>query len=263
MKEADLKLTTKFTYQDKWFARRQTKTQEAAQHVVQAILDIVQPKSVIDVGCGTGEFLAAFQSQGISDILGIDGPYVKKELLAIAPDAFQPFDLNQPFSFQRTYDLALSLEVAEHLDPQSASGFIASLTSLAPVIVFSAAIPYQGGTHHVNEQWPEYWSALFQSHGFYPVDVLRKTIWNDRIIHACYRQNSLFFCKEEVIASNEILARAYQNTRPEALSLVHPDIYLQCNNISLRTLRRLQTPILEPLWRRNEQKWRSTSHLDR
>lgn len=263
MQETDLKPKTRFSYKDKWFAQRQARTQEAAQQFVQAVLNIVQPKSVIDVGCATGEFLAAFQSHGVHDILGIDGPYVKKELLAIAPDAFQPRDLNQPFSLPRTYDLALSLEVAEHLNPESANGFITSLAALAPIIVFSAAIPHQGGTHHVNEQWPEYWSALFQQHGFYPVDALRKKIWNNPLIHPCYRQNALFFCKEEVIAGNEILAEAYRNTRPDTLSLVHPDIYLQCNNITVRTLRRVQAPLLEPLWRRNAQKWRNASHLDR
>jgi hypothetical protein len=62
----------------------------------------------------------------------------------------------------------LCLEVAEHLPADSAPTLIDSLVSLGPVILFSAAIPFQGGTHHVNEQWPEYWARHFS-----PRDIMR------------------------------------------------------------------------------------------
>ncbi|SRR5260370_5806864 len=235
-------------YKKVFFVDMQDGSREAASRIIPQVLDIVSPRSVVDVGCGTGEFAAAFSERGIKDILGIDGEYVKGELLAISQEQFLPIDLNQPFELGRTYDLAVCLEVGEHLNPESASGFIASLTRLAPLVLFSAAIPHQVGIHHVNEQWPQYWAELFQLYGYVAVDALRHAIWSDRAIPVWYRQNILFFCKPEVLETNEKLALAYQATHLDALSLVHPDLYLLSNTSTLRVLRRIKASVLQP-WR--------------
>src|SRR6266568_3172894 len=252
LQAADIRTKTASTYTNKFFGERQARTSKAASRIVPKVLEVIQPCSVIDVGCGTGEFLAMFREHGIEDILGIDGAYVQKNLLAFPQENFIPFDLNRSFTLDRTYDLVICLEVAEHLRRQSARDFIASLTSLAPIILFSAAIPYQGGTHHLNEQWPEYWADLFKQHGFVPVDALRRSIWHDREIPFCYRQNMLFFCTEEMLAGNEKLSLAYKATNADALSIVHPEMHLVCNTIALRILRRILTPVLTPLWIINE-----------
>lgn len=136
--------------------------------------------------------------------------------------------------------------------PQSAADFISSLTRLAPIILFSAAIPYQGGDGHLNEQWPEYWADLFKQHGFVPVDALRPSIWLDREVPFWYRQNMLFFCEEEALAGNEKLTQAYQETNPNGLSVVHPEMYMAYmrvyNTVYTRMLRYILAHIL-PLWR--------------
>lgn len=217
---------TSSAYTNTFFEQRKSETWEAAMRIVPHVLEFVQPGSVVDVGCATGEFLEAFKRNGVEDIQGIDGAYVRRELLVIPQETFKPLDLNRPFTLDRTYDLAICLEVAEHLKPQSAGQFVASLTRLAPIILFSAAIPYQGGTSHLNEQWPEYWAKLFKQHGFIPVDALRQNIWLDRGISIVYRQNMLFFCNEETLASNEKLRQAYQETDPDNLSRVHPEMFL-------------------------------------
>lgn len=239
-------------YTNKWFEKRQAQTWEAALRTVPYVLNVIQPGSVVDVGCATGEFLAAFRKYGVEDILGIDGAYVRRDLLVIPQDNFLSFDLNRPFTLDHTYDLAICLEVAEHLLPQSAADFIASLTLLASIILFSAAIPYQGGDGHLNEQWPEYWADLFKQHSFVPVDALRQGIWLDSEIPIPYRQNMLFFCKEEALAGNEKLTQAYQLTNPNALSAVHPEMYLArihvFNTIYSRILRYIFTHII-PLGR--------------
>ena len=244
--------STSSAYTMKFFEERKTETWQAALHIVPHVLDVVQPSSVIDVGCATGEFLEAFRKYGIEDILGIDGAYVQKDLLVIPQDKFVPLNLNRPFTLDRTFDLAICLEVAEHLLPKSAANFIASLTCLAPIILFSAAIPYQGGTSHLNEQWPEYWANLFKQHGFVPVDALRQKIWLNREIPIVYRQNMLFFCKEEALAGNEKLSQAYTTTNPNGLSAVHPEMYLarisEFNAIYARIPRYIFTRIL-PLGR--------------
>lgn len=209
--------------------------------IVPIVLELVQPTSVVDVGCGTGEFLAVFQEHGVHDIYGIDGEYVDRNLLAIPQENFKALDINRAFTLNKTYDMALCLEVAEHLSPVSASEFIESLTRLAPVVLFSAAIPAQDGDHHVNEQWPEYWAELFKARGFVAVDAIRKRIWSNRQIEVWYRQNTLLFCKEQILASNDILEKAYRETYMSMLSIVHPELYTgECNTRSMKLLRQMR-----------------------
>lgn len=213
-------------YSKEFFETRKTDIRLSATTLVPIVLEYVHPQSVIDVGCGTGEWLQAFQENAATDIFGIDGAYVDRNLLVIPQDKFIALDLSKPFTFDRTYDLVISLEVAEHIAPEGASSFIQSLTQLAPVILFSAAIPLQGGTHHVNEQWPDYWVKLFKARGYVPVDALRKRIWSNRNIEFWYRQNVMFFCTEQYLSRNSTLEQEYKATNMDMLSLVHPDMYM-------------------------------------
>ncbi len=95
----------------------------------------------------------------------------------------------------------MCLEVAEHLPKQSAPGFIRSLVRLAPVVLFSAAVPLQEGIHHVNEQWPAYWQDLFEQHGYRRLDLIRKEIWTNPEIQYYYRQNIFLFVREDLVAA--------------------------------------------------------------
>src|SRR5690606_16087480 len=115
----------------------------------------VRPKSVVDVGCGLGTFLRAFKDLGVKDVYGLDGPWVRRDLLYkyIEEGEFEEADLEKPIEVTRRFDLAISLEVAEHLSEARADGFVADLGKLSDNILFSAAIPGQGGDHHINEQW--------------------------------------------------------------------------------------------------------------
>ncbi len=190
------------------------------------VLELFRPNSVVDVGCGLGEWLAAFQEFGVDDILGLDGSYVDKSMLSIPGACFKTVNLSNPFTIDRTFDLAISLEVAEHLASENAADFIESLTRLAPIILFSAAVPRQGGTHHVNEQWPEYWVRQFKARGLVPVDAIRKHIWNDSNIKVWYRQNIMLFCSEEALAEHVLLAEEFRRTNQSMLSIIHPEHYL-------------------------------------
>jgi SAM-dependent methyltransferase len=172
-------------------ANRQSLT--SARVCVPLILDLLNPVSVIDVGCGQGEWLSAFVSQGIGDALGVDGPQVADEQLLIPKEKFLRHDLSRPLRIDRRFDLATSLEVAEHLPPSRAPAFIAELTRLAPAVVFSAAVPGQGGVHHINEQWPWYWKELFASHGFVQLDPFRRALWKQPEVAVYYQTNLFLF----------------------------------------------------------------------
>lgn len=201
------------------------------------VLQLLPVRSVVDIGCGVGSWLSVFRKLGIDDICGIDGDYVDQDLLQIPPDRFQSFDLTKPFSLGRVFDLAVSLEVAEHLPADCAAVFVACLTRLAPYVLFSAAIPFQGGTHHVNEQWPDNWAGLFREHDYLPVDFIRKRVWQNDGVSWWYAQNTLLFARADLVKSNAALGAEFEKTNPNQLSLVHPRQYLD-----LETVLRSQQP---------------------
>lgn len=169
----------------------------SAAAIVPLVLSLFPVKSVVDVGCGVGGWLAEFARNGVADIRGVDGDYVDRSLLKIPADRFTPRDLSQLASIGARFDLACSLEVAEHLPQARAEAFVAALADSAPVVLFSAAAPGQGGDDHINEQWPSYWARLFGKHGFVTLDCIRPKIVNDPRVEWWYRQNILVFCKPE------------------------------------------------------------------
>lgn len=170
---------------------------KAANEVVPYIIQLLEPKSVVDVGCGICTWLKIFEDNGVDDVLGIDGDYVDKSLLKINEDKFVDFDLEQLYKSEHKFDLAISLEVAEHLNIQSADVFIKTLTGLSETIIFSAAIPNQGGQNHINEQAPKYWIEKIRNEGFELFDVLRPVFWDNEKVDWWYRQNMLLFTKRE------------------------------------------------------------------
>jgi SAM-dependent methyltransferase len=190
------------------------------------ILHLIQPRSVIDIGCGTGEFLHVFRQHGIQDIFGIDGVWIKREKLIIPTELFRSADLEKPLKIDRVFDLAMCLEVAEHLAPESAKTFVETLSSLAPVVLFSAAIPFQEGRHHVNEQWPEYWATLFSKRGFVPIDCFRRTIWNNEEVSFWYAQNMLLYVDQDYLEKNDVLKKELEQAEIHTLPVVHPRLYL-------------------------------------
>jgi SAM-dependent methyltransferase len=178
-------------YDEAFFDAIRTWARESAAVIVPLVLHFTHPKSVIDVGCGSGEWLAEFAEHGIADYIGIDANPPSN--LSISRERFTSVDLADPFSLEREFDLAVSLEIGEHLPTQRAAGFVADLCHLAPAIVFSAAIPGQGGNGHINEQWPSWWCELFKEHGFGVRDVIRPIVWTDERVTWFYAQNILIF----------------------------------------------------------------------
>jgi hypothetical protein len=230
---------TEAPYTREFFDTIRGASRRSALAVAPLVLDLVHPKSIVDVGCGDGTWLSVFRGLGISDTAGLDGEYVDRRQLQIPCDQFRATDLSSRFELSRTFDLAVSLEVAEHLPSQSAEGFVDSLTRLAPVVLFSAAIPLQGGTHHLNERWPDYWAALFKTHDYLPIDCIRGRIWADEQVEWYYAQNILIFASSARLRDDPALRRAYEATYLQQLSLVHPKRFLQPFRCGVRDSLRL------------------------
>lgn len=209
-------------YGDKFFARQKQHALPSAQEIVPVLYDLLRPTSIIDVGCGVGTWLSVFCTHGVGDVYGVDGSYVNKQYLLIPPERFIEADLRRPFSLDRQFDLVLALEVAEHLPPESADAFVASLTKLGQVIYFSAAVPYQGGTSHLNEQWQDFWAQRFQQKGYLPIDYVRKAVWQNDKISFWYAQDGLLYVERRYLEAHCDLKKKYEETNLSQLSIVHP-----------------------------------------
>jgi cyclopropane fatty-acyl-phospholipid synthase-like methyltransferase len=211
-------------YKDEFFKDRHARTVYAAETVLGVLLPALPPvASAIDVGCGVGTWLSVLASRGVSAVQGVDGPWVDVANLAIPAASFAHHDLREDRDFGRRFDLAISLEVAEHLPPERAASFVRWLTNLADIVLFSAATPRQGGRNHFNEQWQEYWAALFAAHDYVPLDFIRAPIWNDGKIATWYRQNLLVYVRKSRLPDVRVPAGA---ASPGPLSIVHPEVFI-------------------------------------
>ena len=212
-------------YSARFYQQQRDGSLRSARRVLPHLVELVSPRSVVDVGCGVGTWLKAASELGIDDIVGLDGAYVDRSMLQISPARFVPADLTRPFTVPRTFDAALSLEVAEHLPESSARHFVESLVALAPVVLFSAAIPRQMGEDHVNEQWQSWWVERFAAAGYTAVDCMRRRVWDDPEVEWWYAQNMLLMVRRDHLDASPVLLREHERTNGP-YSLVHPRAYL-------------------------------------
>ncbi|MEM6551179.1 MAG: methyltransferase domain-containing protein [Planctomycetota bacterium] len=211
-------------YDRAFFAKQASAGNPSVARVAPLLIDWLSPKSLVDVGCGLGDWAAGFQALGIEDVTAIDGDYVDRGSLNVPADRFESQDLSRELSVSRRYDLAVCLEVAEHLPPGRAGSFVRELTAASDVVLFSAAIPGQGGTHHINEQWPAYWAERFAESAYRCFDCLRFRFWRDCEVAFWYRQNLLLFARAGSEA--EACLREVTADLPSAgvRPLVHPEM---------------------------------------
>jgi SAM-dependent methyltransferase len=210
------------TYNFEFYNAQAEISYRSARKVVPIVVNLLSPRSVVDVGCGVGTWLSAFEEHGIA-ITGLEGAWVSAQPLRIDQKHVRVVDLNSSFSLKEKYDCAISLEVAEHLDPERGPGFVADICELSDIIVFGAAIPGQGGTDHRNERFQSYWAAEFQKNGFRAFDVVRPAIWHDRQVGPAYRQNILVYAREGSGAFQHLVL---SNSRSQIIhDIVHPEIF--------------------------------------
>ncbi len=214
-------------YDFSWHERHGEKTQASAHAVLSIVTEIYTPKSVIDIGCGSGIWLREAKRLGFSETKGVDGPWTDLDHLCIPPNEVTICDLEHRLNLNRQFDAALCLEVAEHVSQASANLIVENLTSLSDVVIFGAAIPYQGGFRHINERWQSWWAAKFANHGYQYFDVLRPQIWHNPDVHFWYKQNTLVYVRHDradlIKIYKDYIANRSLGSYP--LDLVHPERY--------------------------------------
>ncbi|MBS7544494.1 class I SAM-dependent methyltransferase [Ancylobacter oerskovii] len=215
-------------YDVDWHRRHEARTEASADRILSLLRAVLPFETALDVGCGDGIWLQAAQRLGVGTILGVDGPWTDVARLRIPADAVRIVDLERPFDLGRTFDLAICLEVAEHVSHGGGEQLVRSLTRHSDLILFGAAIPFQGGFRHINEQWQSYWVGLFKARSFRHLDLIRPQVWNQDEVHFWYKQNALVYINErrpDLIA----LAEAYRERAGLAAfptDMVYPDLYL-------------------------------------
>jgi SAM-dependent methyltransferase len=202
-------------YDEKFFTWVNKTARCSARIVLPIVREIVEPSSVVDVGCGQGGWLSIWNEMGLNDVRGYDGNYVDQARLLIDPSRFISCDLEKPLQIDRQFGLAQCLEVAEHLPPVAAEELIRSLCNLSDIVLFSAAQPGQGGERHINERLPSYWAQMFRNHGYFAFDCVRPHLVHEMDVSPWYRYNPIVFASPSGMKrlSPEALALQCQNAQ--------------------------------------------------
>jgi hypothetical protein len=207
--------------------------------------------SAVDFGCGTGTWLKACIELECQTIQGFDG-FADPSSLCITPECFSHKRLGETINLTKTYDLAICLEAAEHEKEKFSELIVENLTKASKVILFSAALPGQGGTNHINEQPPEFWQKKFKDHHYTQFDIIRPIIWDDPAVAWWYKQNIFLYVHEETIEALKLLDHANSLTQkhivhPECLSSKITELDIDnasVTNLSKALLRRIKKKLI-------------------
>lgn len=213
-------------YTRDFYTARQKLTQDSAEIILDIVFSHIQPASAIDLGCGTGTWLAQCRQLGARTCQGVDGDWVDADLLEIENEQFVSHDLGtETYRPTQRFDLAICIEVAEHLSPEMGDALVDSLAEASDIVLFSAAIKGQGGTDHINEQPQYYWASRFLARDYFCVDLIRPRIWEDERVNVIYKQNMLLYVKSQ--RCSELNLESSVISKPFDINRVHPDLFLE------------------------------------
>jgi SAM-dependent methyltransferase len=174
----------------------------SADVIAESIMASLHPNTIVDIGCGTGALLESFRRKRCT-VFGLEYSDAALEYCRMRELEVKKFDVRKDtIDLKDHFDVAISMEVAEHIPAKNADRYIALLTSLSNTIIFTAAHPGQGGTDHLNEQPPSYWKAKFRKFGFVFDEMLSlqlQKVWEDSgSVMIWYCQNLMVFVEGNV-----------------------------------------------------------------
>ncbi|RAP38807.1 hypothetical protein DID80_02210 [Candidatus Marinamargulisbacteria bacterium SCGC AAA071-K20] len=167
----------------------------SSEIIIKELMKSINPNSVLDAGCALGTWLHHWA------LNGVDTKYVNKEDLVIDPQFFMTKKLDSHFDIGKQFDLVQCLEVAEHIPTQASSIIVENLVRHGKVILFSAAVPGQGGIGHINEQPLAFWFSIFNKHNYICIDFIRPLIKNKLNVQYYYRYNTLLFVHRDYLTN--------------------------------------------------------------
>ncbi len=229
-------------YGPRYHDEKTAPARRAADRILPIVFSALNVASMVDVGCGPGSWLVAARDLGVQTVMGVEGDWAKHWYRGdrAIPDDVQIVysNLEDALRLPRTFDLAICIEVIEHLSPARGPSFIADLCRCAPHVLLGAAIPGQKGPNHLNTRWPSYWSECFAEHGYRPLDFVRARVWGDEDLLIPVRQNPILFVREDVYEAVAQRVVALPAPPSAALDQVHPVLFA----IQSRDLRNAEYP---------------------
>lgn len=228
-------------YPADWHKTYGNMTGNSARRIVPMLVAAFGTTSVVEIGCGNAHWTQAALDAGVKDFLVVDGPWNNRDHLLVDRTHFLEADLNMSLVLPRRFDMAICLEVAEHVEPGSADVIVRSLTEAADVVAFGAAIPLQGGHGHINERWPSWWREKFNALGYEAFDLVRPKHWQDRSIHYWYRQNMFIYVARNNAGAMEKAKAAEAAARDSRFlfDAVHPEKFEETASYQVIALKRL------------------------
>lgn len=207
-------------YNASYYKKHETGSYKSAIQILEYINSFIKFNSVIDFGCGMGTWCKALYNLNIKDFLGIDKHQYDPTYMLIPTEKYMQFDLCKSLELDRKVDMAISVEVAEHINPKYSDIFIKNICSCSEIVLFSAAVPHQGGTGHINEQPCTYWEMIFNKYGYKAIDCIRPYFWNNEQIEIWYRNNCILYLEQHTY--EKICSHIPQNVYP--LNIIHPSM---------------------------------------
>jgi hypothetical protein len=208
-------------YDRSFYAWQSAGSERSAREVLRVLFDFYRPASIVDFGCGVGTWLKAGHELGVGALEGYEGPWVSKEQLLLSDLRFFNANVAEPIQTER-FDLALCIEVAEHIPAEGAKTLIGNLCRASEVVLFSAAVPHQGGVGHINEQRQSYWAGLFGVEGYDVFDVIRPAVWSNAAVRFWHRQNLLLYVRR---GSSKVDHNRLCEAQTPILDLIHPEMH--------------------------------------
>lgn len=233
--------------------QRRDKALECARIYLKFLWQFFQPVSVLDVGCGSGTWLKACHELGSKTLYGLDGEWSSQSFMIDPEINFQGIDLNKPFSVPSKVDMAINLEVAEHLEPSAGTQLVKCLADASDVLLFSAAYTGQGGFGHINERPHSYWARLLANYDFVPFDLFRPVFWDNENIFMWYRQNIFLYVRKNSTSYHQIKSHGINEmANISFMNCPHPELYdSKCASYELPpvSFRSHLADLIPSLWR--------------
>jgi hypothetical protein len=221
-------------YTENFYSAFNQRSYLAASVLLREVAAVHAFESMVDFGCGSGTWLRAadeiVRERGAQPcLLGVDGEHVRALADRSFPVEYHHANLESRVELGERFGLAISLEVAEHLSPERGPSFVEDVCRAADVVLFGASIPGQGGleggVHHVNERWQEYWAERFREQGYVCIDLFREKYWMDARFERCpyYVANAFLYAR----AGHEVALKCGDRLVRERwrLNVVHPRVY--------------------------------------
>jgi len=163
-----------------------------------------KPESAADVGCAVGDLVQGFADLGL-DAWGFEGSAAAKPYVECDPERWHVLDLRKPLGLgweDFRLDVVTCFEVLEHLEESCARQAVQNLVDMSDVLITSACPPHptkKATKYHLNEQFPEYWDALFEHHGYRRQPAMEQLLkdawfpWRKKYGIAAFYQNLLVY----------------------------------------------------------------------